>query len=112
MSETLNAAVRALNADLAVADSEVQRWPQSPRAYRHCSALLADLARAAEADGTEATAIAVAARVGADADAARAAELSSAARRQRAYTEIVTAIEQSADRRNQATPGAASPVSP
>lgn len=81
MSETLADVVKRLNAQLSVADDEVTAWPQSAKSRSARAALLTDLARAAEAAGTEASAVAIAARIAAAADTARAAELAVATRR-------------------------------
>lgn len=80
MSETLPEALRRLGPRLSVADKEVTAWPKYAKAYRVRAALLTDLASVAEAAGTEAAAVAIAARIGAASDTARAAELAVANR--------------------------------
>jgi hypothetical protein len=83
MSESLPDTVKRLNSQLTVADNEVRAWPKSAKAVRARAALLTDLALAADDAGTDAAAVAIAARIAAAADTARASELAVGARRSR-----------------------------
>jgi hypothetical protein len=90
MSETLHEAIKRIGPQMSVADDEVSAWPRSAKARRARAALLTDLAAAADAVGTDAAAVAIAARVAAEADTARAAELEVAIRSWKLTSELTS----------------------